>query len=149
MRLLSKCALPALVIACLCLSGCYHAHVTTNKEAGETVVQKKWASSFLFGLVPATVDVSDQCSNGIASAERELSFLNMVVGGLTFNIYTPQSVTVTCAASGSMSEVGPRKNMEFMLREGASIQAVKATVSSAAMASAVNGDSVTVRIVRR
>ena len=149
MQSLSKYAVPALLAACLCLSGCYHAHVTTNKAAGDTVVQESWAPSFLFGLVPAEIDVADQCTNGIASAERELSFLNMLVGGLTLNIYTPQNVTVTCAAGGSASRVVPQKDTEFTLQEGASKEEVHSVLSSATAESVVSGKPVTVRIVQR
>ena len=77
--------------------------MTTGKEASNTVVEKNWTDSFLYGLVPARVDVSDECPNGIASAKRKLTFPNMLVGGLTLNIYTPQRVTVTCAAQDFMS----------------------------------------------
>ncbi len=76
--------------------------MTTGREASNTVVEKKWAPAYLYGLVPARVDVSDECTNGIATAERKMSFLNMLVSGLTLSIYSPQSVTVTCAG-GSMS----------------------------------------------
>lgn len=77
--------------------------MTTGLPAGSTVVEEPWASAFLNGLVPARVDVSDECPNGIASATREISFLNGVVGTLTLSLYTPQSVTVTCAAAPETS----------------------------------------------
>ncbi len=60
-------------------------------------------ATYLYGLVPAEIDVSDECPNGIASAERDFPFLNMLVNTLTLGIYLPQHVTVTCAADGSMS----------------------------------------------
>lgn len=94
---------PALLTCCLLLTGCYQARMTTGQEASNTVVEERWAPSFFYGLVPARVDVSDECTNGIATAERKMTFLNMLVSGLTLSIYSPQSVTVTCAAGGSMS----------------------------------------------
>jgi hypothetical protein len=59
--------------------------------------------SFIYGLVPARVDVSGGCPNGTAAAERKFSFPNMFVNTLTLGIYLPQNVTVTCPAEGSMS----------------------------------------------
>lgn len=142
----SKIVFPALLLACLCMSGCYQAQVTTNRSAGDTVVEKKWASSFILGIVPATVDVSDQCPNGIASAERKYSFLNMLVGGLTLNLYLPQTVRVTCAAGGSMSQTVPREDAEFTLREGASERQVQTILSNAALQSATTPEPVTVQV---
>lgn len=91
------------------LSGCYQAEVVTDRSASDTVVQEKWAPSYLNGLVPATIDVSDECPNGIASAQRNFTFLNGLVSGLTLGIYLPQNITVTCAAGGSMSDVAPSR----------------------------------------
>lgn len=96
--------LPLVLASCLLFTGCYQAQMTTGKEASDTVVEEPWAPSFLYGLVPAEIDVSDECTNGIAMAEREMSFLNMVVSGLTVSLFTPQNVTVTCAADGAMSD---------------------------------------------
>jgi len=98
-----------LLAACVLLTGCWQAKVTTNKEPGSTVVQDKWAPSFLYGLVGAKVDVSGECPNGIASAERIIRVPNGIVGLITLNIYFPQTVTVTCAAGGSMSSAVPLK----------------------------------------
>jgi hypothetical protein len=42
--------------------------------------------------------------------ETRLSFLNQIVTGLTFGIYSPMSITVTCA-SGSMSAVIPEADI--------------------------------------
>jgi hypothetical protein len=98
----------ALLLGCsLLLTGCYQAQVTTNRTDGDTVVEKKWAASYLNGLVPATLDVSDECPNGIAAAERDFPFLNGLVGAVTLGIYLPQNITVTCAAGGAMSTALP------------------------------------------
>jgi len=144
---MSRFVLPTLLAVCLLLTGCYQARMTTGKEASNTVVEKKWTSSFLFGLVPANVDVSDECSNGIASAERKLSFLNMVVGGLTFNIYTPQSVTVTCAAGGSMLDASAPDASSFTVSTEASVAEVQNTLSTASLQSHLTETPVEIRVV--
>lgn len=120
--------------------------MTTGKKPGRKVVDKPWASSFLFTLVAAEVDVSDKCPHGIASAERKISFLNGVVHTLTLNIYTPQDVKVTCAADGSMSSAVPTKKSDFTLSEDASPQEVNQTLSSASAEAVMTEDPVTVQV---
>jgi hypothetical protein len=107
MRQRNATLLTLLLGAGLLLSGCYQAQITTDRTAGDTVVEKKWAASYLNGLVPATLDVSDDCPNGIAGAERDFPFLNGLVGVVTLGIYLPQNITVTCAADGTMSTAFP------------------------------------------
>ena len=92
-----------LLVATLALSGCYHTSISTGLPVGADVVENKWASGWVYGLVPPKpMDVSSQCTEGTARVETKLSFLNQLVSGLTFGIYTPMHITVTCA-SGSMS----------------------------------------------
>jgi len=87
-----------LLAVVLCL-GCYHATIVTGAKEG-TVIDKPWANSFIYGLVPpAVMDVASQCPGGVAKVETEHSFLNEVVGILTFGIYTPIHIKVTCAGT--------------------------------------------------
>ena len=82
------------------LTGCYHAQVTTGLEPSLEVYEQTFASAWLFGLVPPnTVRAQDECRNGVARVETRLSFLNMLVGNISFGIYTPMHIKVTCAAS--------------------------------------------------
>lgn len=110
------------------------------------MVEKKWASSFIYGIVPAKVDVSDECPNGIASAKRKMSFVNGLVGTLTLNIYLPQNVKVTCAAGGSMSSAVPETESDFTLSEEASTQEVNQTLSAASAEAAMADKPVTVQV---
>jgi len=84
----------------LLLSGCYHAQVTTGEEPSLEVYDQTFASGWLFGLIPPdVVRAENECSSGVARVETRLSFVNMLVGNLTFGIYTPMHIRVTCAAS--------------------------------------------------
>lgn len=124
--------------------------MTTGKEASNTVVEEKWATSFLFGLVPARLDVSDECPTGIASAEREMSFLNMLVSGLTFNIYSPQSVTVTCAAEGAMSAATQTPvGMKFTLSQDATKAEIQNVLSTVAIHSSATQRPAQVRVTKK
>lgn len=81
------------------LSGCYHAQVmVTDAPPSTVVIEDAWADGWVYGLVPPDpVDVTDKCDKGVAKVETRLSFLNQLVGGLTFGIYTPMHIRVTCA----------------------------------------------------
>lgn len=82
-------------------SGCYHAVIETGRPASATVIDKPWANSFIGGLVPpAPLETSASCPSGVAKVETQHSFLNMLVGAVTFGIYTPMQITVTCAQGG-------------------------------------------------
>lgn len=96
---------PALLIAGLLLGGCYHATIETGAKPSTVVVEKKWASGWIFGLVaPSTIETQAKCPNGVAKVETQLSFVNMLVSFLTLNIYTPMDIRATCAeGAGAMS----------------------------------------------
>ncbi len=84
--------------------GCYHATVETGLTPSAVTVEKAWASSWIYGLVPpAAVSTAAKCSTGIAKVETQLPFVNMLVGILTGGIYTPMSIKVTCATRGTAS----------------------------------------------
>ena len=69
--------------------------MVAQQSAGQ-VIDIPWAHSWVYGLVPpAPVNASSQCTNGVAKVETEMSFLNGLVG-LTWGIYTPIHIKVTC-----------------------------------------------------
>jgi hypothetical protein len=80
-------------------SACYHVTVLTGAPTGPEKIDKEWQNSFVIGLVPpAELSTKETCARGVASVETERSFLNGLVGAITWNIYTPMHVTVTCAS---------------------------------------------------
>ncbi len=88
-----------LTLAALILfSGCYHAQVVTSDLKPSTVVvEDTFADAWIYGLVPPKeIDVTDKCTSGVAKVETRLSFVNQLVGALTFGIYTPMHIRVTC-----------------------------------------------------
>lgn len=89
----------ALGAAVVALSGCYHVTVVTGAPEAPTKVDKPWQNSFVYGLVPPPeLNVKDQCTQGVAKVETQQSFLNGLVGAITYSIYTPMQTTVTCAS---------------------------------------------------
>lgn len=99
MRMRSLAASLALVLS---TTACYRAVVETGRPAGTTTISRPWTATYVFGLVAAKeIETASQCPGGVARVETQQSFLNSLAGMLTFGIYTPQTVTITCAAGGS------------------------------------------------
>ena len=95
----------AAVIGTICIGGtaCYHATINTGRPVSTDSISIPWANSFVYGLVPPpTVEAAAKCPNGVAKVETQHTFLNSLVGALTFGIYTPIRIDVTCAAPGSV-----------------------------------------------
>ncbi|MDX1640103.1 MAG: hypothetical protein R3220_00300 [Balneolaceae bacterium] len=91
-----------LIALALLMSGCYHAQVTTGLEESNQVYKKAWATSFIAGLIPpATIDATEHCNNGVAKVETRHSFLNLVAQAITFSIFSPMEITVTCASASA------------------------------------------------
>jgi hypothetical protein len=92
----------ALFLTVTTATGCYHSTVVTGATPSTEVIDKPWASSFVYGLVPpSTVETATKCPDGLAKVESQQTFLNGLVGILTFGIYTPMRITVTCAAKSA------------------------------------------------
>lgn len=86
------------------VTSCYHAKITTGESPSATKIDEPWAHSFIFGLVPPKeINTASECPNGVAMVETQISFLNGLVSLITFNIYTPMHITVTCASGSGMS----------------------------------------------
>ncbi len=106
MRKSLRSSLAALALIGFGTTACYHTTVDTGRAPNGTVIHKAWAHSFINGLVPpATVETASQCPNGVAKVETQMSFLNMLVGALTFGIYTPMDITVQCAGPGGAASI--------------------------------------------
>jgi hypothetical protein len=116
-----KAAVASVLVLTVGITGCYRATVETGRPASGQQVQNQWAHAFISGLVPpATVNTAAQCPNGVARVETQLSFLNMLVGAITFGIYTPMTITVDCAAPGAaMLPTDAQQARVITLPEGA------------------------------
>jgi hypothetical protein len=87
--------------AVILLAGCFHATIETGLAPSNQVIEKPWASGWIFGLVaPSPVETMSKCPSGVSKVETQLSFVNMLVAFITFDIYTPMAIKVTCATGG-------------------------------------------------
>ena len=90
----------SLALVVLAISaGCYHVTVVTGAPPATQKVDVEWQHSFVYGIVPpAELSATPTCTQGVAKVETERSFLNGLVGALTWSLYTPIHATITCAA---------------------------------------------------
>ncbi len=113
---------PILAIAVLALAGCYHATINTGVSPGATQIHRPWAPSFVYGLVPPpTINAMETCgASGVARVETQQSFLNGLVAGLTFGIFTPMDLLVTCGSGDEedLAEVTSGPELEKALASG-------------------------------
>jgi hypothetical protein len=95
----------ALVAGLVSVSGCYHATIETGLAASQDTIDIPWAHSFIYGLVPPqVVSAASRCTNGVATVVTEHSFLNGLAAAVTFGIYTPMHITVTCSSGGRAND---------------------------------------------
>jgi len=112
------------------LAACFHATIETGLAPSTKVLEQKWASSWIYGLVPPkTVETASRCPDGVAKVETQLSFLNQVVHILTLGIYTPMDIRVTCALPAGTS--APQGAM-LTVPAGADSESVLAAFATAA-----------------
>lgn len=125
------------------LSSCYHAQITTDQQASTEVIDKPWAHSFVFGLVPpAEINTASQCPNGVARVETKISFLNGLVSAITFSLYTPMHITVTCAESSAEAVQSSEAGEILTLSKKAGEKEVRNAISRASELAVVNNQPV-------
>ncbi len=91
----------ALAALLLTASGCFHLHYVTGEPPAPAPTSEKWHNGFVWGLVEGDAsDVGAACSSGrYARVDSTETFVNGLVHAITFSIYTPETVTITCSAS--------------------------------------------------
>ena len=92
-----------LVAALVLLAGCWRTTIRNGSTPiGQTPIEYdgKWHSGLVYGLAELSgpYDLSAVCPRGWSEIHTETSFVNGLVTAVTFEIYTPQSVTIRCAA---------------------------------------------------
>jgi hypothetical protein len=135
-----------LSVLCLLLlsAGCYHATITTGLPLSNEVITKPFASCWIYGLIPpSTVETAAKCPHGVAKVETQLSFVNSLVGMITAGIYTPMTITVTCAESAKM---GANDGSEMLMVKGSSQADVRDAFAEAAERSMETGHPVYVQL---
>ncbi|MCC6317177.1 MAG: hypothetical protein IT361_05740 [Gemmatimonadaceae bacterium] len=95
------------IAACVLLSACWHQVVNTGLAPGATVVDKPWTSTWIFGLVEAKpINVRAECPSGVALVASKFTVMNWLGAAVTFGIWVPWHVTVTCAGGRAAIDPG-------------------------------------------
>jgi Bor protein len=85
------------------VSGCYSTTVRSGKPVGQKAADAdgRWHSGVLTGGVELSgpYDLDRLCPDGWAEIRTETSPFNQAAELLTFHLYAPQTVHVTCAAA--------------------------------------------------
>ena len=81
----------------LTLSSCYSYTSVVGKGAQGSAKTTKWNHYIIEGLVPVGVSDSKQMAGSATdyTVFTRMSFINGLIGGITFGIYTPTTTTVT------------------------------------------------------
>ena len=84
-----------LLCSCL-LTSCYVYTVVVGEGAKGNTEVEKWNNYVIFGLVPVGVSDAKALAGGATNytVTTRQSFLNGLVTGITFGIYTPTTTTV-------------------------------------------------------
>lgn len=92
-------------LVCLGLNGCYKATFIRDAKAVRGEEHEQWTTFFLYGLIGTEeIDVKEFCPDGDAAVVRTGgNFGTGFVGAITFGIYTPRKVYVTCAKGDAAS----------------------------------------------
>lgn len=132
----------SVLIPALLSAACYHAIVETGRTAEDTSITRHFQPSFVYGLVPPQpVNVAGQCPNGIARVETQHTFVEGLVAAITVGIFTPMTISVTCATRGTALAPGARM---IDVRAGGT-ETPSAAISRAAALSAAMGKAIYVR----
>ena len=79
------------------LTSCYTYNTAVGNGAQGAQEVEKWNHYFIFGLAPGNVSNPAQLAAGASdyTVKTRISFVNGLVAGLTFGIYTPTTTTIT------------------------------------------------------
>jgi Bor protein len=70
--------------------------ITSGAKAQDSV--KEWATTFVYGVVPAAVaSAAAQCRDGLAKVRRGQTPANTLVSLVTLGMFNPITILVTCA----------------------------------------------------
>ncbi len=83
------------------MSGCLTQQAKISGDASGEPKVKKTQHMFVFGLAnqPQVIDAAEVCggANNVVAVETQTTFIDGLVAGLTYNLYTPRTVKVFCA----------------------------------------------------
>lgn len=93
-------SLLVLVVLLASLTGCYSNtfQYTNRNGAQEIETTRHFVVAGLFPLDKGPVVAHRMCPTGVQGVETVHTFVNLLLSAVTFNIYTPNTVRVTCSS---------------------------------------------------
>ncbi|MDI9408484.1 MAG: Bor family protein [Candidatus Pacebacteria bacterium] len=94
-----KSLIAASLVSVVLLSGCAAQKFNINGTANTGEVRN--STFFISGIGQTdTIDAASMCQGAakVQSVQAQQSFLNILLGAVTFGIYTPRSYKVTCSS---------------------------------------------------
>jgi hypothetical protein len=99
------------VALCLSLSGCYTTTIRSGLPPAPATLewQERWHHGVVFGMgeVSGPYALREICPQGWSEVTTETSFPNAIATIFTSSVYSPQTVTVRCAAAAPMLAAAP------------------------------------------
>jgi len=85
------------LICMFTMTSCYTYNVVVGDGAKGNTEVKEWNTYFLFGLIPANTSDAKQMAGGATdyNVKTQMTFVNGLLYGITFGIYTPTTTFVT------------------------------------------------------
>ena len=84
-----------IMISALVVGGCHH-HTVITGDVGASK-HEVWKHGAVYGLVPTTTDAAAICKErAVTKVQTRQMAVQWFIAALTFGLYTPWQVTVTC-----------------------------------------------------
>lgn len=97
-----------LALCALGLAGCFRMTIRSGLPVGNAPIayDDKWHSGLIYGMAELSgpYDLSQACPQGWSEIRTRTSFVNGLVEGITYDIYSPQTVTIRCAATAPAAQ---------------------------------------------
>ena len=88
-------------LVALSLSGCFVNNITTGLPAGGAK-HEEHVAFFLWGLAgDASFDLAQLCPQGVSKIHEEAAVTDVLLGCVTCGLYSPRTVTITCAGGSA------------------------------------------------
>jgi hypothetical protein len=86
----------AMLFSVMSITSAASAQDSTSMSARVTAA-KQWATTFVYGVVPATVaEAAARCQDGLAKVRRGETPANTLVSIVTLGMFNPITILVTC-----------------------------------------------------
>jgi len=114
----------AVMLSVMSITSAAQAQDSTSLSARVNAA-KQWATTFVYGVVPATVaQAAARCQDGLAKVRRGETPANTLVSIVTLGMFNPITILVTCAAPSEKAAIDVPADASLNERRNALADAV-------------------------